>query len=148
MADGTVDKNDLVDSIIVYLRESGFVVEPASSRDGFVVRSYRGTAFPLTPTLTIPPAVFQEYLQDMSERMSDEQNPFDEALSLTRIHLVEELATDHGDGLNYVRALGYRRERGKVKFFVDQEIPPPGSRSQSSSGMEWRAYPPASEERG
>jgi hypothetical protein len=147
MANGTVDKNDLVDSIIGYMRESGFVVERASVRDTFVVRSYRGTGFPLTPVLTIPPAVFHEYLQDMSERMTDEQNPFDEALSLTRIHLVEELATDHGDGLNYVRALGYRRKRGKAEFFVDQEIPHPGSRHPSAEDLEWRAYPPETEER-
>jgi hypothetical protein len=146
MANDIVDKNDLVDSVLAYLRESGFVIERAAARDTFVVRSYRGTGFPLAPTLTIPPAVFQEYLQDMSERRSDEQSPFDEALSLTRIHLVEELATDHGDGLNYVRALGYRRKRGKVEFFVDQEIPQPGSRYPSAQDLEWRAYPPESEE--
>jgi hypothetical protein len=89
--------------------------------------------------------LFQEYLQDMSRRMSDEQNPFDEALSLTRIHLVEELATDHGDGLNYVRALGYRRKRGKVEFFVEQEIQQPGSRTRPPEDLEWHAYPPGSE---
>jgi hypothetical protein len=89
--------------------------------------------------------LFQEYLQDMSRRMSDEQNPFDEALSLTRIHLVEELATDHGDGLNYVRVLGYRRKRGKVEFFVEQEIPQPGSRTRPPEDLEWHAYPPESE---
>jgi hypothetical protein len=61
-------------------------------------------------------------------------------------HLVEELTTDHGEGLNYVRALGYRRKRGKAEFFVDQEIPQSRGRHPSTDDMEWRAYPPEPEE--
>lgn len=142
MASETASEHDLVDSIVGYLRESGFDVERAPVRDAFVVRSYRGTAFPLAPVLTIPPTLFREYLEDMGGRMRGEQDPLSEALSLTKIHLVEELATDHGDGLNYVRALGYQRKRGKVEFFVDQEIPGPGHRQSASAELEWRAHPP------
>ncbi|GAA0946915.1 hypothetical protein GCM10009559_45640 [Pseudonocardia zijingensis] len=64
-------------------------------------------------------------------------------MSLTRIHLVEELTTDHGDGLNYVSALGYRRKRGKVEFFVEREVPEPGKAHHQGSDLEWRAHPPA-----
>jgi hypothetical protein len=148
MVGGSVDEGNLVGTMLAYLRESGFVIESAPVRDAFVVRTYRGTPFPLTPTLVIPPGLFREYLEDMSDRMSDERDPFGEAMSLTRIHLVEELSTDHGDGLNYVRALGYRRRRGKVEFFVDQEIPQQGRRHPSSPDLEWQAYPPAPDGRG
>jgi hypothetical protein len=148
MASGIPDGRDLVGTVVTYLRESGFAIEPAPVRDAFVVRAYRGTPFPLTPTLVIPPALFREYLEHMADRMGDEQDPFGEAMSLTKVHLVEELATDHGDGLNYVSGLGYRRKRGKVEFFVDQEIPRPGQRPPASADLEWRAYPPVPEERG
>ena len=148
MADGIADEGDLVGTVLAHLRESGFVIEPAPVRDAFVVRAYGGTPFPLTPTLVIPPGLFREYLEGMGAQMSDEQDPFGEALSLTKVHLVEELATDHGDGLNYVRALGYRRKRGKVEFFVDQDIPQQGGRHPSSPDLEWQAYPPVPDGRG
>jgi hypothetical protein len=144
--DELMSDHDLVGDVVRQLQESGFVVERAQRRDAFLVRSYRGIGFPLGPVLTIPPALFRQYLEDLGSCMDDEPDPFGEALSLTMVHLDEELTTDHGDGLNYVRALGFRRKRGKVEFFVEQEIPQAESRlTPSSADLEWRAYPPGAE---
>lgn len=122
MASGS--EGDLVDAVVEHLRRDGFVLEAGLARDAFVVASHRGTPMPHAPELTIPPALFAEYLHGMARGMDDHPDPFTEALSLTRIHLVEALDTDHGDGLNHVSALGYRRRRGRVEFFVETEPPP------------------------
>ena len=78
--------------------------------------------FAFEPVLTMPEALLLEYVEQLAE---DPDLPLD-AFSLASIHLVEELATDHHEGRNYVRALGFRRgRRARVELFVEKDIPPP-----------------------
>jgi hypothetical protein len=126
-------------SLLRRLSDEGFVFEPIEGGGGYRFESRHGTMLPLRPVLTVSEETFDEYLDAMSHDLREMPDPRAEALSLTKIHVVEELSTDHGDGLNYVRALGYRRGRGgRVEFFVDQEIPEP--RDVPAPGTyEWRA---------
>jgi hypothetical protein len=132
------DAGELVTEIVAFLAEDGFVLTKQPGGDGYVVDPGRGNV--LGPVLTVPPALFREYLEAMSRTLEGQPDPFAEALSLTRIHLMEELGTDHGDGRNYVRALGYRRRRdGSVEFYVDKEIPDRGQPPPPSPDLTWQA---------
>jgi hypothetical protein len=132
------------EGLLRFLADEGHVFTPLRGGDHYKFISRLGTDYPLHPVLTIPEDLFQEYLEEQARHLNDEPDPFAEALSLAMINVMEELDTDHGDGLNYTRALGYRRDRsGKVRFFVDQERP---KREQvpPSPDLEWVAYPPDS----
>jgi hypothetical protein len=75
----------------------------------------------------------------MSERYLNQSDPLLEALSLTQIHATEYLTTDHGDGVNATRALGFRRTaRGDIEFFVDQDVPHI-ERPEPSSDLRWES---------
>jgi hypothetical protein len=52
---------------------------------------------------------------------------------------MEYLTTDHGNGMNATRSLGFRRTaQGDVEFFVEQDVPP-FEPSDSSPDLEWGA---------
>lgn len=123
----------LVAEVLAELDAVGFAV----SRDGigYVVSSKAGDDLAFTPRLTLSEELLSEYLAAASGGVSDSRYAF----SLAKLNLVEELTTDHLDGVNYVRALGYRRSRrGGVEFFVDVEAPDV-SRTEPSDDLEWRA---------
>src|SRR5690606_12082559 len=73
-------EGDLVDAVVEHLRRDGFVLAAGLARDAFVVASHRGTPMPHAPELTIPPALFAEYLHGMARGMDDHPDPFTEAL--------------------------------------------------------------------
>jgi hypothetical protein len=77
---------------------------------------------PHEPVFTVPAALLLEYLAAMAQGLTDEPDPFAEAVSLNKIHAMEYLTTDHGRGLNATTALGYRRHRdGTVEFFHERD---------------------------
>jgi hypothetical protein len=110
-------------ALIGYLESRGFVLVRRGAGEDYVVRTADGEGFAYEPVLYLPTALLAEYLEVMSRTVGDVPDAYAEALSLTQIHLEEELATDHGLGTNYVRALGFRRRRGRVEFFVEQDLP-------------------------
>lgn len=123
----------LVVAVLAELDAVGFAVSRAGA--GYVVSSRSGDDLAFQPFLSVSEELLREYLEAATGGRSDDR----ETLSLMKLNLVEELTTDHLDGVNYVRALGYRRsKRGDVEFFVDQEIPEVG-RPEPSVDLEWRA---------
>jgi hypothetical protein len=111
--------------IIAYLEREGLALIPTGSGDDYRVVGRTRRAFLYEPVFTLPSDLLSEYLIAMSERYRDQPDPLREALSLTKIHAMEYLTTDHGDGLNATVALGFRRtERGDVEFFLEQNVPP------------------------
>lgn len=109
------------DAIISFLEHDGLIVE----RDGssLQVSSPDGT-FVFAPVVHLPLDLLDRYL-DQFEAPSWGGDPRDEALSLLKINLIEDLTTDHGEGRNYTRAVGLRRGRGgRVELFVEQDVPP------------------------
>ncbi len=88
--------------------------------------------------LTVSESLLSEYLEQVG---SDIGLPVD-PLTLTTIHLVEEPETDHHEGRNHVRALGFRRDRrGRVELFVEKDVPERPYRL-SHPDLEWRADEP------
>ena len=140
--DVTQPQLDLVAEILRDLRREGFIAEPTGTSDDYAVRS-RGDTFAFRPVLTLPAALLSEYLEQMSRDIHDAPDPLAEALSLTMIHLGEELGTDHHEGRNYTRALGFRRGRGgRVEMFVDQDRPPIPAR-RPDPNLRWTAERPS-----
>ncbi|WP_219413096.1 hypothetical protein [Pseudonocardia nigra] len=127
-------------AIISYLEREGLALIPTGSGDDYrVVDPSRRAFLHGEPVFTLPADLLSEYLVEMSERYRDQPDPLGEALSLTRIHAMEYLTTDHGDGLNATMALGFRRTtRGDVEFFVEQDIPS-AEFVEPSADLEWRA---------
>lgn len=129
----------LVVAVVAYLEERGFLL--TRTPGGFAVSTPRSMELPLRPVLTISDDLLRGYLDVMSRDIHHEPDAFAEALSLTKIHLVEALsATADPEGINYLRGLGFRRgRRGDVEFFVEHETPdgaiPPGP----PADLEWRA---------
>jgi hypothetical protein len=94
------------------------------------------------PVLDLPADLLWDYLVEMSASCRHASDPLREALSLTKIHTLEYLTTDHGDGRNAVRALGFRRSRrGGVEFFVDKDAPEPPRGRAPQDELEWVADP-------
>lgn len=130
---------DCRNEIISHLGRDGLELIPTGSGDDYTVVYRSRRAFLYEPVFTLPADLLSEYLVTMSERYRDQPDPVLEALSLTQIHAMEYLTTDHGDGLNATRALGFRRTaRGDVEFFVDQDVPDVG-RPEPSADLEWGA---------
>lgn len=133
---------DYRNEIIAFLEKEGLVLTPLASGDEYAVHGRTRRAFFHRPVFTLPADLLAEYLQKMSEKYADQQDPLLEALSLTRIHAMEYLTTDHGGGLNATTALGFRRtDRGDVEFFVDQDRPKPGTPAGSGDELTWVADP-------
>lgn len=111
--------------IISYLEREGLELVPSGpGADDYAVVDRSRRAFLYQPVFTLPADLLSEYLRTMSRSYLDQPDPLREALSLTQIHAVEYLTTDHGNGRNATRALGFRRTaRGDVEFFVDQDVP-------------------------
>ncbi|SDH55761.1 hypothetical protein SAMN05192558_111110 [Actinokineospora alba] len=113
------DLTDYRDDIRTCLEREDLVLDRIRDTDDYVVRGRSRRAFWYEPVLTLPAELLAEYLDKMSE-----QYGMPEALSLTKIHAVEYLTTDHGEGLNATTALGFRRTKsGEVEFFLDQDPP-------------------------
>ena len=111
--------NGVVAELVRNLAEEGLALARRGTGDDYEVRS-TDDHFAFRPVLTLPESLLVEYLEQLDV---DGHLPLD-ALSLTTVHLVEELETDHYEGRNYVRALGFRRgRRGRVEMFVDQDLP-------------------------
>ena len=136
-------ERDPVAEILRGLRRQGLTVEPTGSGDDYAVRSKGADIFAYRPVLTLPAALLSEYLAQMARDIHDAPDPSAEALSLTTIHLVEELETDHHEGRNYVRALGFRRGNGgRVEMFVDQDLPDLPAR-RPDPDLRWEARRPS-----
>ena len=119
------------------LEEEGPLLERRGDSDDYDVRS-TGGEFALQPVLTMPESLLVEYVEQLAE---DPDLPLD-ALSLASVHVVEELTTDHHEGRNYVRALGFRRgRRGRVELFVEKDVPPIPHRPPDPD-LQWTAYRP------
>lgn len=142
-AEVTQSGRDLVAEVLRNLPRQGFIAEPTGSGDDYTVRSRGVDTFAFRPVLTMPAALLDAYLEQMSHDIHDAADPLDEALSLTLVHLEEELATDHHEGRNYVRALGFRRGRGgRVELFVDQDLPDLPPRAPDPD-LRWEAHRPS-----
>jgi hypothetical protein len=123
--------------IISYLERQGLALIPTGSENDYRVVGRTRRAFYYEPVFTLPVALLSEYLNAMSEDYRDQPDPLREALSLTKIHAMEYLTTDHGDGLNATTALGFRRtENGDVEFFLEQDVPPVPHR-EPSPDLRW-----------
>jgi hypothetical protein len=126
--------SEVVAELVRNLAEHGLFLERRGATDDYEVRSSDGhLAF--QPVLTVPESLLSEYLEQVG---GDMRLPID-PLTLTTIHLVEELDTDHHDGRNHVRVLGFRRDRrGHVELFVEKNVPQRPYRP-SDPDLEWRA---------
>lgn len=140
----TQSERDLVDEVLDGLRSEGFILEPTGDGDDYAVRSKGVDIFEYRPVLSLPAALLSEYLEQMSRDLRDDAQPLAEAVSLTTMHLVEELETDHHEGRNYVRALGFRRRRGRVEMYVDQDLPDIPTR-EPDPDLRWEARRPSDE---
>lgn len=126
--------------ILEYLAREGLTFE---CRSADTYRVGPPHMFRSAPHFTVPPDLLDEYLRTMSKRYGDQPDPFREALSLTKIHAMEYLTTDHGGGRNATTALGFRRARsGEVEFFVEQGEPDYGPPPGNGETWEWRAARP------
>ena len=75
----------------------------------------------------------------MSRDIRDAPDPLAEALSITTVHLAEDLDTDHDGGRNYTRSVGlHRRRDGRLTLLVDTELPGV-PRQERDPDLEWRA---------
>jgi hypothetical protein len=138
-ADMARTQHDPVAEIVRSLRAQGFTVEPTGHGDEYVLGSDDGT-LARRPLLSLPPDLLSEYLEQTGRNYRDAADPLAEALSLTMVHLIEELETDHHEGRNYVRALGLRRDpHGRVELFVEQDLPDV-PRRPFDADLEWRAH--------
>lgn len=107
------------EEILRFLEREDLTFELTGSDDQLAVGSSSGPAFLHQSVFTVPPDLIAGYLVEMSKRFADEPDPMCEALALTKIHAMEYLTTDHGNGLNATTALGFRRNtRGQVEFYV------------------------------
>lgn len=121
-----------------YLRGSGFELERHGKGDSYRISPPEGKTHPSSPVLFASSADFDEYVEQLlaaSKGGSGEE----EALGTVSLNVLEELSTDHGDGYNFVRSLGFRRHRGRVEFFVDSNPPEPGA-FDPDSPLAWTAY--------
>lgn len=114
----------VVAEVVSFLEEDGIVLHRTGSPSEFAVGSESERKFWHRPVLTIPGDLLAEYLVDVSRQYADSADPGREALSVTGIHLMEHLGTDHGSGANATTALGFRRNgSGRVELFVEKELP-------------------------
>jgi hypothetical protein len=115
-----VNSDTAIASVASYLERDRLVVE----RDGDTLHvSSPDGAFVFAPVVRLPADLLSSYL-DQADAPPWGGDPRVEALSLLKINILEELATDHGEGRNYTQAVGLRRGRGGlVELFVDQARP-------------------------
>jgi hypothetical protein len=114
---------EFVTELVRNLAKEGLALEHRGSGDDYVIRS-ADDLFAFEPVLTMPEALLAEYLEQLGRDIRDDPNMPLDPLTLTTIHVVEELETDHHEGRNYVRALGFRRgRRGRVELFVEKDVP-------------------------
>jgi hypothetical protein len=138
--DVTHSQRDPVAEIIRGLRTYGFVAERIGTSDDYAVRPTSGDVFAYEPVLSLPPALLTEYLEQMSRDIHDVPDPFAEAVSITTVHLAEDLDTDHHGGRNYTRSVALHRKRdGRLVLLVDTDIPGVPHRERDPD-LEWRAY--------
>jgi hypothetical protein len=133
------EQEDRRNAVISYLEKEGLALIRIGSGDDYRVVDRTRRSFLYEPIFTLPVDLLSEYLSKMSERYLNQPDPLLEALSLTQIHAMEYLTTDHGGGLNATRALGFRRTpRGDIEFFVDQDVPHV-ERPEPSSDLRWES---------
>ncbi len=130
--------------VVDYLAERWFVIEPGSAPGDYVVTANGDKELPLRPRLSLENRLLSEYLTAMGEDYPDEPDPVLEALSLTEIHIEEELDTVDPDGHNHATALGVRRgSKGKAEWFAERAEPDSSAeRIQPSEHLVWQADPP------
>ncbi|WP_232662128.1 hypothetical protein [Pseudonocardia sp. TRM90224] len=134
--------DEAVAAIMRHLAADGFDCR-ADGAGRYRIVSQRGDALPAQPVLTIPADLFLEYLQDLAGKLGyPASDPFTEALSLTNINLMEELETTHGLDRNHVTALGYRRVRGRVRFYVEHDFPDGAPAPPTDPDQMWVAERP------
>ena len=119
--------DEAVGALLRDLRREGFVLERRPKGDEYDV-SAPDDPFAFRPVLVLPGTLVLKYLEQIDAE--DPAMPLD-PLSLTTVHLAEELGTAHHEHRNYVVALGFRRgRRGGVELFVDKDVPPPSYRAR------------------
>ncbi len=131
-------------TIIHHLEEREFVIEPGSISGEYIVTANGDTELPLRPKLSLSNEVLSEYLAAMSQHHQDEPDPVLEALSLTEIHIEEQLAKVDLDGHNHAKGLGFRRgAEGQAEWFVERDEPAGAVEfSEPSADLVWQADPP------
>lgn len=131
--------SDTLTELVQNLAEQGLLLERLHDGDDYEVRA-TDDIFAFQPVLTMPAALLVEYVEQLGDDSYLPLGP----LSLTTIHLVEELETDHHGGRNYVRALGFRRSRGdRVELFVEKDVPPvPYLPPDPDPDLRWEARRP------
>lgn len=137
-------RRDYETIVVDYLFERQFVVEPTSTPGEYVVTANGDGELPLRPTLSLDNHLLSEYLTAMSEDYPNVSDPLLEALSLTEIHIEEELDTVDLEGHNHAKALGVRRgPQGKAEWFAERAEPNLStSPVQPSAHLGWQADPP------
>lgn len=135
---------DYETTVVHYLAQRQFAIETGSAPGDYIVTADGDKELPLRPRLSLANQVLSEYLSAMSEDYLDKPDPMLEALSLTEIHIEEELATVDLDGQNYAKALGVRRDpKGKAEWFAERSEPDlSAERLQPSEDLIWQADPP------
>lgn len=137
-------QEDYESTIINYLMQRQFIIETGSTPGDYIVTADGDKELPLRPRLSLENQILSEYLSTMSADYLDKPDPLFEALSLTEIHIEEELATVDLDGQNYATALGVRRDsKGKAEWFAERSEPDLlAERLQPSEHLVWQADPP------
>ena len=115
---------DPVVEIVRGLRTYGFIVERIGVSDEYTVRATSGDVFAYEPVLSLPPVLLTEYLDQMSRDILDVSDPLGEALSITLVHLAEDLDTYHDGGRNFTRSISLLRRRdGRLSLVADLDFP-------------------------
>lgn len=121
----SADDESLAAELLDLLRRDEFTFDRRGTSDLYTVGSDDGRGFEFSPTLALPPGLLREYVDGLLAPGGISKST-EEALSLTGIHLAEELGVDHRDGVNFVRDIGFRRGAGgAVELFVDSDPPEP-----------------------
>jgi hypothetical protein len=115
-------------------------------RDGFAVRRDGHRLLVGEAVVDLPLDLLDAYLAQQPAPPWG-GDPRAEALSLLQVHLVEELGTDHGEGVNRTRRVGLRRRGGRVLLSVEQAERPPRPAVEPDPHLVWRAEPPTGAER-
>ncbi|WP_214370903.1 hypothetical protein [Pseudonocardia sp. H11422] len=135
----TGKSSERLEWLFEYLRGSGFELERHGKGDSYRVTSPEGKTHPLNPVLVVNATDLDDYVEQLLSGAKGGSGE-EEALGMVSLNVLEELSTDHGDGYNFVRSLGFRRRKERVDFFVDSSPPEPGE-FDPSSPLAWTAYP-------
>lgn len=139
-----MDPDSLVDRLLYFLAEQGFVTGPDTGSDSYSVSQMQGDTLRLSPRLVVTEDVLFEYIDRLASSFGGSDRSRDEALSIVMINVVEEFDVDHGEGNNYAQVVGFRRDRasGQAEMYVEQNIPRRDLTRGEDDVLEWRAERP------